>query len=303
MVDVSKSHLILEKIDGSFIAPFKVRDRMIYGTKMGETNVSRLVDDFVSDKPGYRDFNDMLIEKGFTPIYEYVGPDNRIVVPYKQRNLILLAIRNMHTGEYTDYQTMSNMAFGFDIPVVNARKGTVGNMQSLDEMVEEFRALADVEGYVIRFDSGYMVKIKADEYVLKHKVKDSISQEKNLVELIFSEKVDDVYATLDQADVDKVKIYADSVLGHALDLAGKLKLIVTLAKEAVGDDKKRFACEIVPKHREYSSLLFTLWEGKDAWKSIQDCVLKNCQTQTKIDKMRHILGDMLWKDIYTSNLE
>jgi hypothetical protein len=42
-----------------------------------------------SDKKLY-DFIEKYIEKGIYPIFEYVGPDNRIVVSYEKSELVLL---------------------------------------------------------------------------------------------------------------------------------------------------------------------------------------------------------------------
>ena len=299
-IDISESHVILAKLDGSFIRPFISDGKLIYGTKMGETFVTPMVETFVQDKQQYNDFNLMLLNKGFTPIYEFLSPLNRIVISYKVENLVLLAIRSMHTGIYHSYEDMKNLAAGFDIPVVEALSGSVANMK---QFAEDTKSLSGIEGFVIRFDSGLQLKIKADEYIMKHRVKDSIQNEKNLVNLIFSEQMDDVYATLDEQDAEKVKKYSDHVLEHAMSLSAKLSEIVSNARVEVGEDKKRFACEIVPKHKEYSSLLFTIWQGKEAFKTIQDYVLSNCQTQSKIEKMRHILGDLVWNDVYISQTE
>lgn len=298
-VDISLPHVILNKLDGSFISPFYANDKMIFGTKMGATDQSAQVEEFLKDKPNYHEFCKDLITLGMTPIFEYTSPTNRIVINYKDTKLTLLAVRDMHTGVYTLYHDLIKVADKYGIPVVKALPGGIGNME---KFVTNTRALVGEEGYVIRFADGLQIKMKADEYVLKHKVKDSISQEKNLVELIFTDKIDDVYAVLDKDDADKVRKYADSVLHEVSIIVAEVNRIVKEAKPLLNNEKKRFALEVVPLHKEYSGIMFSVWDGRDARETIVKQVLNNCSTQTKVNTVRQFLGPLIWNDIYTSSV-
>jgi RNA ligase len=226
-VNIALPHVILDKLDGSFIAPFVVDDKLIYGTKMGWTHVTDQVNEFLKDKENYHQFSRYLINGGLTPIFEFTSPANRIVISYKETNLTLLGVRAMDTGDYIGYRFLKEHCDSFNIPLVRALPGNIENMETF---VSNTRALQGEEGYVIRFDGGLQIKMKADEYVLKHKVKDSISQEKNLVELIFLDKMDDVYSTLDKEDADKVRQYADSVMHTVSEIVQKINNIVTEQK-------------------------------------------------------------------------
>ena len=298
-IDISKPHVILEKIDGSFIAPFFVNGDLVYGTKMGLTDQSKLVDEFLADKPNYHRFSKFMIDNGMTPIFEYTAPNNRIVIFYNKPKLTLIAARNMENGVYVSYKHLIELCNKYDIPLVRA---VPGNIQNMEKFVKEARALTGEEGYVIRFDDGLQAKIKADEYVLKHKVKDEISQEKNLVELIFTDKIDDVYAILDKEDADKVRRYADSVMHTVSSIITKVNDIVTEQKPLVNNEKKRFALEVVPQYKEFAGILFSVWDGKDARETIVKQVLNNISTQTKVNSIRQFLGPLVWDDIYTSNM-
>jgi len=296
-VNISLPHVILDKLDGSFIAPFVVNGKLIYGTKMGATGQTEQVNVFLKDKPNYNEFSLYLINQGMTPIFEFTSPDNRIVISYKETNLTLLAVRYMNSGLYLSYDQLIDLSKQFNISLIKARSGSIENME---KFISETRALQGEEGYVIRFQSGLQIKMKADEYVLKHKVKDSISQEKNLVELIFTDKLDDVYATLDVEDADKVRKYADSVLHRISEIASSATEIVANQKILLNNEKKRFALEFIPHHKEYSGVLFAVWDGKDAMETIKKQVLNNCATQTKVNSVRQFLGPLVWNDIYTA---
>jgi len=295
-IDISQPHVILQKLDGSMIVPFYVNDKMIFGTKMGATDQSAQVEEFLKDQPNYHEFCKDLITLGMSPIFEYTSPTNRIVINYKDTRLTLIAIRDMHTGVYTLYHDMIKVADKYGIPVVKALPGGIGNME---KFVAETRSLTGEEGYVIRFPA-LQFKMKADEYVLKHKVKDSISQEKNLVELIFTDKIDDVYAVLDKDDAEKVHKYADSVLHTVSNIVTQVNQIVAEQKPLLNNEKKRFALEVVPLHKEYAGILFSVWDGRDAREAIVKQVLNNCSTQTKVNSVRQFLGPLVWDDIYTA---
>jgi predicted Rdx family selenoprotein len=85
---------------------------------------------------------------------------------------------------------MLKYATAWNIPVVKAVNGLA--VQNINLFVKQVREWDDGEGIVLRFDTGHMVKIKCDDYVLRHKSKDSISQEKNVLQTILEDAVDDL---------------------------------------------------------------------------------------------------------------
>jgi RNA ligase len=101
-VDLSKPHVIMDKLDGSMIRPFYAKGKLLWGTKMGTTEVADKALAFVNRNSNYISFAVWALGNGFTPIFEYTSPDNRIVLEYEFDNLMLLAVRNMVTGDYVN---------------------------------------------------------------------------------------------------------------------------------------------------------------------------------------------------------
>ena len=202
IVDLSRDHRILEKLDGSMIAPFVVNGEMIWGTKMGATDVAKPVKEFVKNNPVYQYIAKKWIELGWTPIFEWCSRKQRIVLDYKEDQLILTAIRNMKTGEYCFYPYMKNHAAAIDIPVVRAFD--MHAMNDMKAFLEYVRDLEDLEGFVVRFDDGHMLKLKCHWYLQIHKAKEAILQDRNIVEIILNEKLDDVKAHLPAEDRDRL---------------------------------------------------------------------------------------------------
>jgi len=101
-VDLSRGHAILEKLDGSMIAVFAHEGKLVWGTKMVSQDFHEMVEQFVKlSDIDYEAFCWELINSGYTPIFEWMHPQKRIVIDYgKEPTLTLTAIRNIVTGQY-----------------------------------------------------------------------------------------------------------------------------------------------------------------------------------------------------------
>ena len=120
LVDLSREHHVLDKLDGSMLVPFVLNDKLEWGTKMGLTEVAAPVAEFAANNPMYNNFALMLIRAGYTPIFEWCSRKQRIVIDHPEDMLILTAIRDMRTGEYVHYDDIKAIAQEALIPVVAA---------------------------------------------------------------------------------------------------------------------------------------------------------------------------------------
>lgn len=128
------------------------------------------------------------------------------------------------------------------IPVVTPLDFTSG----LDDLVNYTKALKGVEGFVLVFKSGHRAKIKAEEYVRIHKVKDKIRLERHILSLLLENELDDVYPHLDKIDYDRVKQYE-----HDFNVALKAKIAslesaAQAAWKQANFDKKNLATKVLP---------------------------------------------------------
>lgn len=104
-VDFREPHFILDKLDGSMIAPFMLHGRLRWGTKMGLTDVASQAEDWVEQHPKYLTFAAQMVSGGFTPIFEWCSPLNQIVIRHDVSDLFLLAVRHIMTGQYVPLHT------------------------------------------------------------------------------------------------------------------------------------------------------------------------------------------------------
>ena len=133
------------------------------------------------------------------------------------------------------------------------------------DLIRNTRTLIGEEGYVVRFKTGHMLKIKADEYVRVHKIKDLIRTDRNILDLMLNEQLDDALGVLDEEDCQRIMAY-EQVFWNAFDekLTHMYNLVQT-AKIVYGSDKKRVALEMKPnlKNQADARFIFAALDGKD----------------------------------------
>ena len=236
VVDLSRPHAILEKLDGSMIAPFIVDGELIFGTKMGATDVAKPVSEFVGRNPEYIKFAVEAIDNGWTPIFEWCSRKQRIVLDYFDDQLVLTGLRNMNTGVYALHGNLEAIGLAYAIPVVRAFEPQT----DMKAFLEYVRDLEDLEGFVVRFDDGHMLKLKCHWYIQIHKAKEAILQDRNIVELILEEHLDDVKAHLPAEDRDRLTQF-ESDINKAINITVSDIRIQLDSLIRNGVDRKTFA--------------------------------------------------------------
>jgi len=285
VVDLSRPHAILEKLDGSMIAPFRVDRQTIWGTKMGATDVAKPVEEFVKNNPVYADFALGLLTGECTPIFEWCSRKQRIVLDYKEDQLILTGIRENVTGEYWTHTEMCEYAELFGIPVVRQFEPQTDMKAFLDYVSD----LEDLEGFVVRFDDGHMLKLKCHWYIQIHKAKEAILQDRNIVELILENHLDDIKAHLPAEDRDCLTQFENEI-NH--DIADRVYMIhndLTWLKEE-GIDRKTFALEHASNYDQFTRAImfknFDVVDSTKLWADVCNTIRNNLSKTAKYEAIR-----------------
>jgi RNA ligase len=264
MLDLSRPHIVMDKLDGSMIRPVRMDGMVRLATKMGVTDTAIEAERLI-DEEQYTWLEDMMAN-GLTPIFEYVAPTNKIVVEYAEAKLILTAVRETVSGEY---RSLRQWAPPFE-------------MVRTDSSIHDFNAYLAFkrgetlrEGDIIRFADGHMVKVKNDWYVQIHKTKDIVRVDRNIVELVLGETIDDTRAMLDPSDLVRVDEVEAGFWAAFENAEGRLLGLEMLARTIYGADKKRIALEMVPNliNKQDGGLIFKLIDGY----AIRDLLLDHCK--------------------------
>lgn len=272
-LNFSNTHLILEKLDGSMVSPFEIDGYIRMATRAGITTVAMQSEVYIASRKNYNEFNRRLLEEGFNPIYEWCSTKNRVVINHPEDKLILTGIRDIVTGDYFSYSDMLNITNQHDIPMVN-----IANVD-----LESVRNITDAEGIVVRFDDGHMIKVKSDWYTNLHKMKENLLFEKNVVEMILSNKADDIKAQLPKEDLEKSEKYEKMLLFSLRKFSNLVEDDFKNIKER-NLEKKQYAIETEPSL--IRSMVLSNWDCKDIFKKVIEYAIKQTSSSNKLEEMK-----------------
>ncbi len=290
-INLYEPHVVLEKLDGSMIHPITTADGFRLATRAGVTDIAQQAEEFIVDKPEYTKFIHSSIACKLTPIFEWCSRKNRIVIDYPEDQLILTAVRDNLTGTYLSYPIIVETGKNYSIPVVKAVDGLA--IQNINLFVQQVREWEDSEGIVLRFDTGHMVKVKAEDYVLRHKTKDNISQEKNVIQVILDDSVDDMIPLLTTQDAERLKEFQHAFWNSVEDVC--IEIFDLYKQIDKGQDQKEFAtmavASVLP---QYQSFMYRLRKGNKVKDLVIEQISKSLGSQSKIDNIRWLFGDIRW---------
>jgi RNA ligase len=284
-IDWSKPHVILEKLDGSMVTPCYVNGHVRWMTKMGITDTSMEAEAFVASRPDYVKLAVDYLKNGFTPVFEWCSNKNRIVLDYPEDRLVLTAIRHNGTGNYMLHDALERIGERYGVDVVKAWSMNVSH----DMLIDLVRQSEDCEGVVVRFDDGHMIKIKADWYVRIHKIKSLLGQERDVVELILKNELDDMLPVLPREDVERVEKFQSVLMEKIVSHAKYADSLMHRLRDRM--DRKTFALEVAPTMPAmWRALVFQFWDKECdehlTYLAIRDTILKNCGSNASYAKVK-----------------
>ncbi len=110
------------------------------------------------------------LDKNITYLFEYIAPTNQIVVRYPEPRLVLLGGYRLDTFEEIDpdveYTRLKETYPSGPIDSVATREMTIQDAIN----IAKTSTCGKTEGFVIRFDNGYRVKVKTEHYVALHRI-------------------------------------------------------------------------------------------------------------------------------------
>lgn len=276
-IDIRQPHVIMEKMDGSMIRPIVQNGYLRLATKMGLSDQALQAEQWLQQQSGsLQVWLRRCVEDGVTPIFEWTSPENQIVLQYSKPDLVYLGTRDNATGAY-----IMDKSCPFSVV---PQYGSVEN--GLNNYVALQREAENREGDIIRFSNGHMIKIKNDWYVRIHKALDRVRFDRNIVDLIINENLDDVVGLMPEQEKQRVqrfeqrfweafKIKEDCLLG-----------LRDIARQLYDDDRKRIALEFVPtlENKADASFIFRMLDGHNLRELMLDNIKKHISTNTRWDE-------------------
>lgn len=274
-IDWSKIVRIMVKRDGSMICtaniPSMLGNFSLKSKKTFESPVAKYSTNWMKNKSNYLEFCTNLTFRDLTAIFEWTSPDARIVLPYKSDELTLLHIRHNKTGEYFNQNELEEICKDYyDIPLVGKCNDIAELLNNaLNESPESLRiaienlqlTTEDIEGWVIQFENGDMVKLKTKWYCDRHHVMTNI-RERDVAKMVINESIDDVKAMLVSEGVD-----IQELLNIESRLISDIGEIIYDVDTAIRDnkdlDKKSMAIKFVHTNHPYFVLIMQKYSGRE----------------------------------------
>ena len=260
-VDFSKPHVILEKLDGSMVSPVLINDEIKWTTRMGVTFISPQVYDWLMADAerleSYMDFVHECFNFDVTPIFEWCSRKNRVVIDHPVERLVLTGMRENNSGRYYNQNAMSTLAIAYDIDFTKSFPYDANNILDIVRQQE------GLEGVVIRFDDGQMLKIKCDWYSRIHKAKSFITSERAVTMAIVDGSIDDVLPMLPDED-KKVVIKFRDKLWDEIDRESFVLFKTAYHMRDIYKTPKDYALgEVIKDHNHLlKALVFLVFNGK-----------------------------------------
>jgi RNA ligase len=243
---------VFEKLDGSLGILYWLDNKPFIATR-GSFNSEQ------SEKATqmlYQRYNHTfsLLDKTKTYLFEIIYPENRIVVDYgNKEDLILLAVIDNQTGAD---EALPEIGF----PLVKRYDG-ISDLSKLKSLQEENK-----EGFVIKFKSGFRVKVKFEEYVRLHRILTKISTV-NIWEFLSSNEPFD--AILEKVPDE----FYDWVKRVVAELTTEYEAIDNYCKQHYKELATRKETAIYFQTLQHSSILFAMLDGYDyspmIWKKLR----------------------------------
>lgn len=265
---------ITEKLDGSLGVLYRIGDMCAIATRGS----------FASDQAAWASawYSKHLAlavwPKGWTPLFEIIYPDNRIVVKYEHEGLFLLALVNIETGEEMSHLELTNLAL----------QNGCGLVRRFDKTVEQVRVENEpnAEGYVATWHKSgappLKIKIKFVDYCRLHRLLTSISPKEIWRMLKDGESFAELFTDTPSHYQEWVNFWKNGLQAEYGRVEQKAQAIwqsCKLPKNGADKDARKSLAEFftLGDRRSVSGVLFKMLDGQP----YDDVIWKMCRDKTR----------------------
>lgn len=198
-----KIKFVNNKEDGSIASFIQLPNGKIFGkSKMSFDNEQSYgINKLFKENNDVNGFVKWCMNNDITPIFEYVSPQNRIVLRYSKEELILLRLRDNNTGKHIDIKEHLDKIGSIKIAPFK------DDFVDLDSLIELTGTEIDKEGYVIQAEdengNDKFFKIKTPWYSDRHGLlTNDIYRENTIIGHILDDKIDDILGQIPEEEVE-----------------------------------------------------------------------------------------------------
>lgn len=269
---------LVTKLDGSMIAAFLLNGTLVFHTKGGVSKQAKRALECASTN--VKKLAIAAIQKGYTPIFEWTAPENRVVIAYETNQLRLIALRHTKTGVYND-ALMLEMAAHYNVGTPHVLY-TITNEEDLTAALGELAVMDGIEGAVYTGPDGLRAKAKTTSYLLIHKTVSQLFYERHALRAVLEEIDDDILPLLRDDQRALWMVYATSIRDRLLAIAQEAE---TIAQTLTSDGKE--LAQAVNAYPEFlRPLIFSSKRGKDPVSVLTSMILKQMGSDTRVQQAK-----------------
>ena len=177
---------------------------------------------------------DWSLDNNIVPVFEYVAPNNRIVLRYPSEELILLRLRDNVTGKHIDIRDHLDKVGTIRVAPFE------DEIKDLDQLIELTATQVDKEGSIVTCEDemgrDFFFKLKTPWYMSLHGLlTDDLYREHIIIGYILDDKIDDILGQIPE----------DEKEAHI-----RINKIIDIVKKSISDK----VSEIEKDYRQYVSM-------------------------------------------------
>jgi RNA ligase len=280
-----------DKLDGSMLGGFLRNGQVALHTKGGFSSQARMALERIPG--GHRALVQEAWDLGATPVFEWVGPDNRIVLPYAREDFVLLALRDRLTGVYLD-----DLADALAARHGVARPHVLGVAQDVEELhtwSARIAGMEGVEGAVAAGPDGRRAKLKTRSYLAVHKALSMLSHPRHAFRAVVEELDDDLVPLLPPDQAAFFTAYATALRQRVLVLAEGAEAQAEVLRLAHKGDKRAIAAAVnTTTEPLWRPLVFAAVGGKNPADALFDMLRKRTGTGLAVEEVSALYGLPTW---------
>jgi T4 RnlA family RNA ligase len=216
-----KIKFVNNKEDGSIASFVKLPNGKIVGkSKMGfDNDQADGINRVYKTNKEVKSLVDWALNNNIVPIFEYVAPNNRIVLRYPSEELILLRLRDNVTGKHIDIRDHLDKVGSIRVAPFE------DEVRDLDHLVELTATQVDKEGSIVTCEDehgrDFFFKLKTPWYCERHGLlTEDLYREHIIIGYILDDKIDDI---LGQVPEDEKEAHE------------RINKIITIVKKSISD--------------------------------------------------------------------
>ncbi|WP_299458332.1 nucleotidyl transferase AbiEii/AbiGii toxin family protein [uncultured Microscilla sp.] len=305
-IDWTHPCLVLEKLDGSLVAPIVWQGTLRWTTRKGLSTIADQAGAFAERQQkngattGYLPMVQALLKAGWTPCFEWCSRQHPIVLDHPNDRLVLTAVRHNTTGHYLNFDTMVALAQRHQVAYIK-QVGILTNVEEAQRFIEAATTERQGEGYILRFPDDRFYKVKNKWYQKLHQLVAHESNEVYIWQATLKGEIADMLAGVAPGLRPNIQAFSNTLATAVQHLTQWLQDFVMGANEAISkathtpiEANKLFALSYARRQNNLrESLAFKGWHAYQTHgkatnfaEIVTEILLAHCQTRQRLQRIR-----------------